>query len=904
MSIDYKGTIRLPKTDFPMKADLPKREPGMLEAWNSADIYGQIRARRKGAQKFIFHDGPPFANGNAHMGHALNKTLKDIIVKYKTMAGFDVPYIPGWDCHGLPIEHKVMKDLPEAERDPVSVRKASEAYARKFIDIQRSQVRRLGIFADWEHPYLTMNPGYEAEILRVFATLVEKGLVYQGLRPVHWSTGCQTALAEAEIEYEQRTDPAAFVQFPLTEEGKAKLGLSADKPAFLLIWTTTPWTLPANLAVAVSAQLAYAAYEVEGGTVIVASALAEKLPRFQGEKKIVKTFAKGSELEGVSYQHPFLGRTGQVYTGDFVTADAGTGLVHIAPGHGMDDYQLGQQKGLPVLAPVDDRGCLTAEAGVPELTGVYVFKANPLILEILNAKNLLWHTEPYTHDYPHCWRSKTPIVFRAVKQWFIKVDAFRQQALEAIDHVSWVPEWGINRIKGAVAGRADWCISRQRTWGVPIPVFYRGEEAVLDAGVIRKFADLAETRGTNAWFETATDALAGELGLEGGLRKGLDTLDVWIDSGSSHAAVLRKRGEFPADLYLEGSDQHRGWFQSSLLLSIATTGEAPFRQVLTHGFIVDGEGKKLSKSTGARDLLDYVQESGADILRLWVASQDYRGDVPYSKEIYNRVGDTYRTIRNTLRILLGNLADFDPAAAVSEGELTEVDRYLLVRLEQLVREVRAAYEAYEFHQAYHLLNRFCAVELSSFYVDVLKDRMYCDGGDWVSRRSSQTAMRRILETILKLLAPLIPFTAEEAWSYLGYKESIHLQTLPPPVAREDDGFVRRWQALLGLRTAVLEELEKARQAKSIGKSLESSVVLTSPQAVTEDIELLKLLFMVSRLELKPGSEVAVEVKRAEGAKCVRCWKYEPTVGDAAEHPELCERCTRAVAGMTFVAASA
>ena len=896
--MDYKATIRLPKTDFPMRADLPKREPEMLERWNREDLYGKIRAARQGAPKFVFHDGPPFANGNAHLGHALNRTLKDIIVKYKTMAGRDVPYIPGWDCHGLPIEHKVMKELPEAQRDPLSIRKASEAYARKFIDIQREQIRRLGGFADWAHPYLTLDPAYEAEELRLFATLVEKGLVYQGLRPVHWSTGCQTALAEAEIEYETKVDPAAFVQFPLTDEGKAKLGLPAGKPAALLIWTTTPWTLPANLAVAASPALSYAAYEAEGTTLVVAAALAAKLPRFTGAEPVAKTFEKGTDLEGVTYRHPFLDRTGQVYAADFVTADAGTGLVHIAPGHGMDDYQLGQAKGLPVLAPVDDRGCLTAEAGVPELTGVYVFKANPLILDILRGKNLLWEAHDYPHDYPHCWRSKTPIVFRAVKQWFIRMDAFRQEALTAIDKVEWIPGWGINRIKGAVAGRPDWCVSRQRTWGVPIPVFYdQDDKAILRADVVRKFADLVETRGTNAWFETPADALAKELGLsEAGLRKGLDTLDVWIDSGSSHAAVLRKRGEFPADLYLEGSDQHRGWFQSSLLLAVATAGEPPFKRVLTHGFLVDGEGKKLSKSTGARDLIEYVNESGADILRLWVASQDYRGDVPYSKEIYTRVGDTYRTIRNTLRILLGNLDGFDPAAAVSDDKLTEIDRYIVSRLHELVRDCRAAYEAYEFHQVYHLLNRFCSVELSAFYVDVLKDRMYCDAPEWEGRRSSQTAMRRVLETVLKLLAPLAPFTAEEAWGHLGHADSIHLQLLPEAGAPADAAFLARWEKLLVLRAAANEQLEKARQAKAIGKSLEAALALSTDAAGPDDLELLKTILIVSRIDLSPGagSGTQVEVRRAEGTKCVRCWKYESTVGADPAHPELCERCARAV----------
>ncbi|SDU29977.1 Isoleucyl-tRNA synthetase [Verrucomicrobium sp. GAS474] len=895
---NYKETVLLPKTDFPMKADLPKREPGFLAKWKADDLYGRIQKKDAPKGKFILHDGPPFANGDAHMGHALNKTLKDIVIKYKTMAGFRVPYVPGWDCHGLPIEFKVMKELPPEKRDPVSIRQASEAYARKYIALQRGQFERLGILGDWENPYLTLNHGYEADILRTFATLVEKGLVYEGLRPVHWSTGCQTALAEAEIEYAPRTDPALMVKFPLTDEGKAKLGLSANKTASLVIWTTTPWTLPANLAVAASPTLAYEAHEVEGEIVIVAAALVAKVPRLAGTP-LVKAFAKGSEIEGATYRHPFLDRVSAVHTGDFVTADAGTGLVHIAPGHGMDDYQLGQSKGLGILAPVDDRGCLTAEAGVAELTGVYVFKANPLIRDLLQASGHLWSEEEYTHDYPHCWRSKTPIVFRAVKQWFIKVDAFRQASLDALDHVEWIPGWGINRIKGAVASRADWCISRQRSWGVPIPVFYRDEKPILDAGLIRKFADIAEARGTNAWFETPAADLARELGLENPaeLRQGTDTLDVWIDSGSSHAAVLKRRPElaFPADLYLEGSDQHRGWFQSSLLLSVATNGVPPYKRVLTNGFVVDVDGKKLSKSSGAKGMIDYVNEYGADILRLWVSSEDYRNDVPFSKEIFTRVADTYRTMRNTIRILLGNLAGFDPAQdAVADADLTEVDRYLLARLDEVIVKAREAYEAYEFHQVYHIVNRFCSVEVSAFYVDVLKDRMYCDGEKWASRRSSQTAMRRIVEALLKLLAPIVSYTAEEAWCFLGSSESIHLQPLPEAGTPADPAFVARWERILTLRTAVNESLEKARQAKTIGKSLEAEVALTAPDVAESDAELLKLVFIVSRLKLKTGGEVAAEVTRAEGEKCLRCWKYDETLGADPAHPALCARCAKAV----------
>jgi isoleucyl-tRNA synthetase len=561
----------------------------------------------------------------------------------------------------------------------------------------------------------------------------------------------------------------------------------------------------------------------------------------------------------------------------------------------MDDYKLGQQNGLEPLSPVDDRGCLTAECGVPELVGVYVFKANAKVLEILQAHSALWSTADYLHDYPHCWRSKTPIVFRSVKQWFIKVDAFRAAALEAIDQVQWIPNWGINRIKGAVASRTDWCISRQRTWGVPIPAFYHPDGSpLLDAAIIRKVADIVETAGSSHWFELDSKKLAAELGLPEDLRKGTDTLDVWIDSGSSFAAVLKPRQEFPADLYLEGSDQHRGWFQSSLLLSVATTGQAPYRQVLTNGFVVDVDGKKLSKSSGAKGMMDYVNEYGADILRLWVASEDYRNDVPFSKEIFTRISDAYRQIRNTIRILLGNLHGFDPVKqSVAEKDLTEVDRYLGTRLNELIQTVRQAYEAYEFHQVYHALNRFCAVELSAFYVDVLKDRLYCDHPNWPTRLSSQTMMQRALEVLVTLSAPLIPFTAEESWLSLGHTDSVHLQLFPSPVAYGELS-AERWSRLLTLRSAINEELEKARQAKLIGKSLEATAEVSTPDFGPEDAELIKELSMVSRLQLSQAPQLSVKIARATGEKCVRCWKFEETIGQSAQHPLLCERCAKAV----------
>jgi isoleucyl-tRNA synthetase len=907
--MEYKATLHLPKTDFPMKADLPKREPALFAAWEQAGMYAQSLESRRNRPVFHLHDGPPFANGDAHMGHALNMTLKDIVLKSKTMSGFQVPFVPGWDCHGLPIEHKVMKELGEEDggklSNPLEIRRRCAEYARKYIGLQRGQFKRLGVFGDWENPYLTMDPAYEAEILRLFAALVEKGLVYQALRPVYWSTGCQTALAEAEVDYASRKDPAIFVQFPLVEGFAERLGLRGK--ASLLIWTTTPWTLPANLAVAASSRLEYVAVERDGAWIVAARELLGSLPGLSAEARAAAQALPAGLLDQVEYRHPFLERTGKVHFADFVSADAGTGLVHIAPGHGTDDYQLGKRVGLEPFSPVDDRGCLTGECGVPELAGQYVFKANPLVIRILRDKGCLWAEQEYEHDYPHCWRSKTPIVFRSVTQWFIRVDAFRQEALDAIERVDWVPAWGKNRIRGAVESRPDWCISRQRTWGVPIPVFYEADgKALLDPAAIRSFATLVETEGTDAWFRMDSEELAAALGLPAGLAKGHDTLDVWIDSGSSHAAVVRKRLSFPADLYLEGSDQHRGWFQSSLLTSVAATGEAPFKQVLTNGFVVDLDGKKLSKSNGYQkpaDLLSLVDKFGADILRLWVASQDYRDDVPFSEEIFKRVADTYRSVRNTLRILLANTADFDPAAdAVPVEKLDEIDLYILSRLQDVVAQCRKAYGAYEFHQVYQVLNRFCAVDLSALYIDATKDRLYCDGLRDLRRRSTQTVMREVLETLCKLAAPITPYTAEEAWQYAGAKagepvegrlarSSVHLECFPEPrFLALADGFEERWKILLEVREKANEQLEKMRQAKEIGKSLEAEALLEHPSLEEKDGGLLKELLIVSGVEVRRG-DFQVSVRKASGGKCVRCWTYSSRLGSHAGHPELCPRCT-------------
>ena len=918
MSQNYKDTLNLPKTDFPMKASLTTREPEMLKRWNEAGLYAQIQKARTGAELFVLHDGPPFANGDVHMGTALNKILKDLVVKSKTMAGFRAPYVPGWDCHGLPIEFKVVKE--SRGLSPLEVRKKSEAFARKFVDIQREQFKRLGVFGDWEYPYLTLNPSYEAEILRAFAVFVEKGLVYESMKPVFWSTGAQTALAEAEVEYQDRQDTTVYVKFPIVS------GDLAGR-ASIAIWTTTPWTLPANLAIAVHPKELYVAREFrkEGvsETLVLAAPLVEAFCAATGfavagvgdpgsgnaaapqpGSTIQPATFPGSKLEGVTAQHPFLPRTSAIFAADFVTMDTGTGAVHIAPGHGEDDYSLGRKHGLQILSPVDDHGRYTDEAGLPDLTGKYVFDANPDIVALLREKGMLISESPYQHSYPYCWRSKTPIIFRAVEQFFIRIDDLRADALAAIKGVHWIPPWGENRISGTVESRPDWVISRQRSWGVPLPVFYSAEgETILDPKWIRKLADVVGQRGSNVWFELDDAALARELGLPEGTRHRTDTIDVWIDSGVSHAAVLATNPELrdPADMYLEATDQHRGWFQSSLMTSVALHNRAPYKTCVTHGFVVDVDGKKISKSSSYSKPMDaghFVVKHGADIVRLWVSSINYADDVPFSEEMFTRLGDTYRRIRNTLRILLGNLNGFEPESQEARKDLTLVDRWILDRLENVIAECRAAYAAYEFHKVYHTLNQFCAVDLSSLYIDITKDRMYCDAADAGRRRATQMAMHRIFDALCRLLAPILVFTAEEAWGYLGGPDSVHLRTFP----EESPDFLNaeardRVAHLLNLRGLIGQAVERARQEKLIGNALEAAVTLTCDETTIASIpkEELEEFFILSDLTLKPGGAPAASVAKTSYQKCARCWRHRPGVGQSAAHPELCERCEAVVA---------
>lgn len=903
----YRNTVHLPKTAFPMKAGLATRESEQLKRWTEENLYFKIQEAREGKPRYVLHDGPPFANGHVHMGTALNKVLKDFVVKSKSMSGFDAPFIPGWDCHGLPIEYKVVKS--SRGLTPLQVREQSEAYARKFIDIQREEFRRLGVFGDWENPYLTLNPSYEASIIRSFGRIVEKGLVYRSKKPVFWSTGAQTALAEAEVEYHEKVSPAAYVAFPFHEKTKhaSLVGSCA------VVWTTTPWTLPANLAIAIQPEANYVLLYTKGvsgeGRYLIAEDLVDKFCEVCGLEK-VKLGEKflGQDLEGLLAHHPFLPRTATLHAADFVTLDSGTGLVHIAPGHGEDDYRLGLEKKLEILSPVDDLGRFTEECGLPELVGMPVFEGNPKIIELLNSKGLLVASHDHHHSYPHCWRSKTPILFRSVEQFFISIEKLRSTALEAIDKTNWIPTSGINRIRGTVESRPDWCISRQRSWGVPLPAFYDPKgQPILDPVIINKVADVIEKEGANAWFRLDDVTWCDLVGAPRGSTKRNDTLEVWIESGVSHEAVLRQRSElkFPADLYLEATDQHRGWFQSSLLTSVALNQEAPYKTVLTHGFVVDVDTRqKISKSNQGQggyqkptEADHFIKTYGADIIRLWASSINFTDEVPFSEEIFARITDSYRRIRNTLRILLGNIQD--DASKKEYSSFSGIDRWILGRLQQVVNASRKAYDELAFQKVYHAVNHFCTVELSSLYVDITKDRLYCDDENSPRRRSTQAAMAHIFETIVKLLAPILAFTTEEAWSHYRPGHSIHMEFFPE-AAPVDQALLDYYEKVFSLRSQVSQTLEKAQRDGIIANPLEANVTVStqdqqllqaasSPDALAEIEE----IFILSSLTIVPGEE-NILIKKYEAAKCERCWRHRHDVGKSEEHPTLCGRCEKAV----------
>jgi isoleucyl-tRNA synthetase len=910
---NYKETLTLPQTTFPMRGDLVENEPKRLARWEQDGLYAKILARRRGqkSRDFILHDGPPFANGDVHMGTALNKLLKDLVVKSKTMAGFSVPFIPGWDCHGLPIEFKVVKET--AGLEPAEIRRRCAEFAKKFIDIQRGSFRRLGVFGAWDNPYLTMNPGYEASILRVFAKLVEHGTIYQAKKPVQWSYGAQTALAEAEVEYQDKESPAIFVKFEFTDDSLNKLReLSARgseiASASIAIWTTTPWTLPANLALAVNPNLDYTLCEfvdAQGNTepLLICE---DRVSAFMAStgmqlQRGALLSVKGRDLENLQARHPFLDRCSKVILANFVTTETGTGVVHIAPGHGADDYVAGQQNSLAVLSPVDNEGKFTAEVGLDELVGVHVFKSNERIIEILAERGHLLGREVYKHSYPHCWRSKTPIIFRAVEQFFISLDTLRGQALDQIDQVEWLPAWGRNRIYGTVEARPDWCISRQRTWGVPLPVFFdESGKAIYSAELALKVADLVESEGTNFWFEHSDAELAGRLGLPAGVKKCRDTLDVWIDSGCSHAAVLDRHPELhcPADLYLEATDQHRGWFQSSLMLSVGYRGTAPYKTVMTHGFVVDKDKKKLSKSEAEKagkpiDAAHFYNKYGADIVRLWVSSVDWQNEVPFGEDLFKQVAEPYRRLRNTLRILLGNLDGFKPDGQPAHFEFTLLDRWILERLHEVVAECLKAYETYEFRKVFNALNQFCTNDLSAIYIDATKDRMYCDAADSPRRLASQRAMFDIFTAIAKLLAPILAFTADEAWEHAAFTTgSIHEQDFPAPDPAFAPGEASRQAArLFEIKYVIQTAIEARIQAKEFTRNNEAAVTLTVPAG---DSGLLPLLndrdfatefFIIAGLDATTGETLQAAARKTEHGLCPRCRKHEPLLANG-----LCARC--------------
>ena len=922
---DYGATLNLPKTSFQMKANLPNKEPKFIKMWQEQEIY--FKGIDKDKPSFILHDGPPYANGEIHIGHALNKILKDIILKYKRLRGYNAPYIPGWDTHGLPIELKVTEKLGSKAKEmtPAEIRELCAEYAKKWVGIQREGFVRLGVLGDWENPYLTLKPEYEAKQLEVFGELYENGYIFKGLKPIYWSPVTETALAEAEIEYKNVSSPSIYVKMKANQDLLDRIGMTEE--TWVVIWTTTPWTLPANVAISLNPDFEYGVYKTEKGNLILGKDLAEQaFSAMEIENyELIKEFV-GRDIERTTYQHPFLDRTGLVILGTHVTADAGTGCVHTAPGHGQDDYVVGTRYGLPVISPINHKGVLTEDAG--QFAGLFYVKANKEICTYLEGTGDLLKLKMIEHSYPHDWRSKTPVIFRATEQWFVNVEGsdIRERALKALDDVTFIPAWGRNRIGSMLETRPDWCISRQRVWGVPIPVFYNvatGKE-IFNRDILNRIIEIVKKEGTIAWVKYSAEELIGEELLEKynlksvELRKETNIMDVWFDSGVSHRAVLETRGDLlhrPADLYLEGSDQHRGWFQTSLLTSIGSTHDAPFKNILTHGFVNDGEGKKMSKSVGNTVVpADVIKVYGADILRLWCASVDYREDVKISDNILKQMAEAYRRVRNTARYILGNSNDFNPNTdRVPYEQLMEIDKWALHKLEVLKRKVTENYDKYEFYNLFQDIHYFAGVDMSAFYLDIIKDRLYTEGTNSIERRSAQTVMTEILVTLTKMIAPILSFTAEEIWETLPEvlkdKESVLLTDW----YKENDEYLNpeienKWVEIIKVRKEANKSLEKARQGKDriIGNSLDAKVMLHSTDAeiqkfLVENREKLELALIVSEVEIvenidetftkgEEATDLYIKVLHAEGEKCERCWKYSKELGKDPEHPTLCPRC--------------
>lgn len=930
MPQDYNETINLPKTDFPMRANLPKREPGFLAGWEQDNnaLYHALMKKNEGKPLFVLHDGPPYANGNLHMGHALNKVLKDFIVRYKNMAGFYAPYVPGWDTHGLPIERQAIQAYG-MDRDKVSVsefRQKCEEFARKHVNTQREQFKRLGVIGDWEHPYLTLTHDFEAKQIEIFGEMAKKGYIYKGLKPVYWCPHDETALAEAEIEYQDEPCSSIYVKFTVTDDkGVIEKAIGTKENVYFVIWTTTTWTLPGNLAISVNPFFEYDLVKVPNGEIyVLAKELVNSVMQAAGiESWEVLATLLGSDLEMMKTQHPIMDRESVIITGEHVTLDAGTGCVHTAPGFGADDFIVCQKYNIPIIVPVDGKGYATEDAG--KYAGMYYEKTTPIILDDLRACNALLAIEDIVHSYPHCWRCKNPIIFRATEQWFCSVDALKDDAVKACHEITWLPGWGEERMTSMIMERSDWCISRQRIWGVPIPIFFckKCGKPLVNEQTIKLVSDLFREKGSNAWFEMdASEILPSDIHCEcgcGEFDKETDTMDVWFDSGSSWAAVIEQReGQpIPVDVYLEGNDQYRGWFQSSMLTAIATKGIAPYKTVITHGMIVDEERQKMSKSLGngisPQEILD---QYGADILRLWVSSADYRQDMRISKEMFKHLAQNYLKIRNTARYILGNLEGFDPKTdMVAYNDLCELDRWALMKLNDLVAKVIKGYDDYEFHVVLHAIHNFCVVDMSNFYLDVIKDRLYCEEKNGVLRRSAQTAMYEILDALVRMIAPILCFTADEIWQAMPHRDgddaaNIVLNAMPKvnPAWAFAEEASSKWDKLIALRDDVNKALEEARKNKVIGKPLEAWVTVyaddeTAALLETVPADELAALCIVSKLRVIRGNgegmqgenlPVQIAIERASGDKCERCWMYVDSIGQDSKHPTLCARCAAVV----------